>query len=463
MNQHIEQAIDNFRRSAVRYAKTERYYRGDQDLAFATEKFENAFGTLFREFAMNLCPAICDAVKDKLRIEGFGLGAQATLPASVARDADPASPPGEAMQASSLRSDMDHIWFRNRMQQRAGEIHKEALKSGDAYAVVWYDARGEVTIYPHRAANVTVHYDEDSPGRIAWAAKYWRTSDRHTRLNIFYPDRIERYVTKKEFDAALPDASEFVALSPKSNVQGPKANDSEQPWTLDIGAWTLPNPFGLVPVFHFANNSDVGCLGQSELVPAIPIQDGLNKSVLDMLVAMEFSAFRQRWASGLEVEYNEAGEAVPPFKTGVDRLWLSSNPQTTFGEFNTTNLEQFLKVKDSFRVDMASVTGTPLHYFLQTTRAVASGESLKQNETRFLAKVRDRQTAFGQVWAELMSFALRLAGSPDVDLITHWEDPAPTTERDTLQNLLLKKRLGVSTEQALREAGYGEIDVRRMT
>jgi hypothetical protein len=112
---------------------------------------------------------------------------------------------------------------------------------------------------------------------------------------------------------------------------------------------------------------------------------------------------------------------------------------------------------------MASVTGTPLHYFLQTTRAVASGESLKQNETRFLAKVRDRQTAFGQVWAELMSFALRLAGSPDVDLITHWEDPAPTTERDTLQNLLLKKRLGVSTEQALREAGYGEIDVRRMT
>ena len=70
MNQHIEQAIDNFRRSGVRYAKTERYYRGDHDLAFATEKFENAFGTLFREFAMNLCPAICDAVKDKLRSDG---------------------------------------------------------------------------------------------------------------------------------------------------------------------------------------------------------------------------------------------------------------------------------------------------------------------------------------------------------------------------------------------------------
>ena len=42
------------------------------------------------------------------------------------------------------------------MQQRAGEIHKEALKNGDAYAIVWFDPNGEVTIYPQRAANVVV-------------------------------------------------------------------------------------------------------------------------------------------------------------------------------------------------------------------------------------------------------------------------------------------------------------------
>src|SRR5690349_24693486 len=126
MNQHIEQAIDNFRRSAARYAKTERYYRGDHDLAFATEKFENAFGTRFREFAMNLCPAICDAVRDKLRVTGFSVGSRAALPAGVASDADAASH-SEAMQAGSLRHDIDRIWFRNRMAERAGEIHKEAL------------------------------------------------------------------------------------------------------------------------------------------------------------------------------------------------------------------------------------------------------------------------------------------------------------------------------------------------
>ena len=56
-----------------RYGKAERYYDGEHDLAFATEKFQNTFGTLFREFALNLCPVICDAVRDKMRIVGFSV------------------------------------------------------------------------------------------------------------------------------------------------------------------------------------------------------------------------------------------------------------------------------------------------------------------------------------------------------------------------------------------------------
>src|SRR5207237_6854127 len=73
MNRDIEQAIDNLKRLAGKYSRAERYYRGDHDLSFATEKFQNAFGLLFREFAMNLCPAIVDAVKDKLIVTGFSV------------------------------------------------------------------------------------------------------------------------------------------------------------------------------------------------------------------------------------------------------------------------------------------------------------------------------------------------------------------------------------------------------
>ena len=469
MNQHISQAIEQFRSSAARYQKTERYYRGDHDLAFATEKFANTFGTLFREFAMNLCPAICDAVRDKLRVTGFSVNvgtpaALVSVPPTVVGGAVN-SPPATAggTDSHALRSDIDRIWFRNRMQQRAGEIHKEALKNGDAYAIVWFDPAGDVTIYPQRAANVTIAYDEERPGRILWAAKYWRTADKRTRLNIFYPDRIERYVTKNGTESTLPIAADFVPVSGLKSLVSSTKTEDERPETRDLRPGSISNSFGVVPVFHFANNADIGCHGSSELAAAIPIQDGLNKSILDMLVAMEFSAFRQRWVAGIEVDIDpETGEAKQPFSSGVDQLWVSSDPGTTFGDFGASNLDQFLKVKDSFRVDMASVTGTPLHYFLQTSRGFASGEALKQDETRFLAKVRDRQMSFGQTWAELMSFALKLAGHDGVELVTNWEDPSPTTEKDLLENLLLKKQLGISTEQALKEAGYGDVDVRRM-
>ena len=427
MNIDIEEAINNFRSDASRYSRAERYYRGDHDLSFATDKFKNAFGSLFREFALNLCPAICDAVRDKLKITGFSVedeGASADIPT-----------------ADTIR----RIWQDNRMPTRAGEVHKEVLKTGDAYVIVWPDAGGGVSINPNRASNCTVVYDAESQGSIVRAAKYWRAPDGRTRLNLFYPDRIEKYVSAKQADGWLPEAKEFVPL----------AEDG-----ADISV--VPNPFGVVPVFHFANNADIGLSGTSELEQAIPIQDGLNKSVLDMLVAMEFSAFRQRWAAGIEIDYDDEGKPVAPYQAGIDHLWVASNPDARFGDFDSANLEQFLKVKDSFRTDIASVTGTPLYYLMPQLRGFPSGESLRKAETRFLSKVRDRQESFGQVWSEVMSFAILAAKGRRVRLVTEWEDAASQSERELLENILLKKQIGISDEQALVEAGYGVSDASGM-
>lgn len=411
MKEHIQEAIDNFRRTASTYAKNERYYRGDHDLAFATEKFANTFGSLFREFALNLCPAVCDAVRDKLRITGFF---------------------SENIEAVS---ELERIWERNRMPIRAGEVHRETLMAGDAYLIVWPDEKGGAAIHPNRAANCTAVYDDEHSGKMIRAAKYWRTRDRHTRLNIFYPDRIERFITAKPGDGIFTDADAFVRFRD-----------------------AVRNPFGVLPVFHFANNADIGSFGRSELEAAIPVQDGMNKAVLDMLVAMEFSAYRQRWAAGIEIEYDSDGQAIAPFKAGVDHLWLAQNPDARFGDFNTADLDQFLKVKDSFRVDIASVTGTPMYYLLPNSRSFPSGEALRKAESRFIAKVRERQTAFGQTWSEAMAFALCIEGRCGIFPEVRWEDPARLSEREELENILLRKQIGISDEQALREAGYGQTD-----
>jgi hypothetical protein len=363
-------------------------------------------------------------VRDKLKITGFGLNT------------------GSGENDDLLSKAVRRVWDANRMAVRSGQIHKEALKNGDAFVIVWPNEKGEPVIYPNRAENTAVFYDDETPGRIRWAAKYWRNADKAVRLNLYYLDRIERYISDEKSAGFLPDAGRFRQFT-----------DSLSP--------VVANPYGLVPVFHFANNADVGTFGTSELEAAIAIQDGLNKSVLDMLVAMEFSAYRQRWAAGIELEEdNVTGEIKAPFKAGIDHLWISTNPAASFGDFHTVDLEQFLKVKESFRIDMACVTETPLHYLQPSTKGFPSGESLRKAETRFIAKVHDRQTSFGQVWAEAMSFALLVSGQAGAGLVTHWEDPAAIGIRETLENILLKKKIGISAEQALLEAGCSDAEVR---
>ena len=327
------------------------------------------------------------------------------------------------------------------MAIRSGEIHKEVLKNGDAYAIVWPDAEGRALIYPNSAANVAVIYDDEMPGQLKSAAKYWIDSDKHTRLNIFYADRIEKYISKKPTEGTLPEANGFEPVGTQA---------------------AIPNPFGVVPVFHFANNSDIGTFGRSELESAIPIQDGLNKSVLDMLVAMEFSAFRQRWAAGIEVEYDNSGKAVLPFQSGVDSIWVTGEANAKFGDFAAADLEQFLRVKDSFRTDIATVTGTPMHYFIQDVKGFPSGESLRQASARFIAKFRSRQASFGQTWADLMAFAMQIEDGTRQQLITQWQDPSPLSERELLENILLKTQIGLPVRDALIEAGYGEADVTKL-
>ena len=47
-------------------------------------------------------------------------------------------------------------------------------------------------------------------------------------------------------------------------------------------------------------------------------------------------------------------------------------------------------------------------------------------------------------------------------LITEWEDPAPMSDREVLENILLKTQIGLPVERALIEAGYGAADVAGM-
>jgi hypothetical protein len=376
------------------YRLYQAYYDGDHRLSFASEKFRNTFGRLFTALADNLCPRVVDALADRLQLVGFEV------------ERGPAELADEAMD----------LWQENRMDQRAGQTILEALISGDSYVLVWPatlpDIEGERPVfYPQDALEMVVHYDQEIPGQINWAAKFWRDDERKKyRMTLYYPDRIEKWETLQESSTAPTKDSAFVRR------------------TTEGEPWPIRNEYGRVPVFHFANNArKLGKPGQSELKDIIPLQDALNKAIADMLVAMEFSAFRQRWVTGIdEIRDPVTQRVISPWEPGSDRVWTGPEG-ATFGEFGQTDLNQFLQVQESFRAEIARVSATPLHYMMLMSGNFPSGESMKTAEAPFTAKGNDRMITFGNTWEDAVTFALKIMGRRDFRLNSIWKESVPQT------------------------------------
>ena len=192
MPDDLKWAIDSFRDQKRYgdqggYAIAQNYYEGRHRLQFATEKYKQTFGTLFRAFCDNLTPAVIDSLVDRLEVTG------SVSPDLVGSDSrrDEEEPLGDPAAERAWA-----IWQRNQMDSRSSEVHREAFLAGDGYVIVEPRPEGAV-IWPQPARQMAVQYDDTNPGVITRAAKLWKTQDGFLRLTLFFPDRTERYVSRR--------------------------------------------------------------------------------------------------------------------------------------------------------------------------------------------------------------------------------------------------------------------------
>lgn len=425
------------------------YYSGQQPLAFASDKFREAFGGRFRAFSSNFCALVVDGTRERLEVQGFRFG-----------DAN-----GD--------KDLWRIWQENDLDGGSQIAHTEALIKGVAYTIVEPTADGlapVITVEDPLDCIVELA-PKDRRHRLA-GLKRWLADDGYLMAYLYLPDAIYKYRSTKPWIDPLGGLGALSSLG-----QEWLATARFDEFRTDDEEWPLPNALRTVPIVPLFNRPRLRGEGQSEIAPVISNQDAINKYRADALVAAEFAAFRQRWLMGVDIPVDpDTNQPVQTFKAAVDHLWMipgrdpddpgASEPKV--GEFEATDLAPYQRMIETEVGHMSSIARMPYHYLLgQPTSVPPSGESIKASEAGLVKKVMTAQIHLGDGWEETMRLALRAMRDERADLRTAetiWADPETRNEGVRTDSIIKQFQAGIIDRRVALEAlGYSPEQIDRMT
>jgi hypothetical protein len=377
---------------------------------------------------------------------------------------------------------IQQAWDDNELGLEAKDVHRQAYEYGDAYLIGWRDDElpGRVSVYTHGPSDVRVFYDPARPRRKSHAVHTWlEVGDRGDegnglgvgtwrRVNLYYPDHLERYVSRYAVIDGTGQAVE--RLSPDDEDWRDFDDDGDDSMIVyaDEG---MPD---VVPVFHFRTGRPYG---RPEHADAFGPQRGINKLVVSMMGAVDYHILPQRYALTASALSGAPGVEVDPFagtpdaepggtdgladadlESGPGGVWLLSGDKLEVGQFAAALMSNFLEPKNDLVESMAAVTDLPLDRFRATGGQAISGESKRMSEIPLNKKTSDRFAQFGVTWREWSAWVLAVQASAaapvPVDVQVAWAPPETYSDQASWATAKLQLEAGVPYEQVLRERGY---------
>ena len=396
------------------------YYSGDHPLPMIQEKARSAFQRLLRQSRSNYTGLVVDATAERIQVDGFRFGNEDVGDEEAWR----------IWQASSMDADSDLLIT-------------EAVKVGRAFALVAPN--------PDDSATPIITAEDATQAIVAY--KPGSRRDRAAGLKTWMDDWTGQFMATLYLPGGL---YKFQAPKPPQGVTRPRWAKREVAGEV----WPAPNPLGVVPLIEIQNRPDLLGEAHSEIEDVLDVQDRINKTLIDRMMAQEFSAFRQRWMTGYEVPTDESGQPIEPFKAAVDRLWVIEDENVKVGEFSSTDLGPYLASIEADVQHMAARTRTPAQYLLGKLSNV-NGETLKATESGLVAKVRQRCRPLGEGLEEMVRLYLQAAGDrrdlSSIEVI--WHNPEFRTEGELVDALVKMSTLGVPHEALWERWGASQTEI----
>jgi hypothetical protein len=369
----------------------------------------------------------------------------------------------------------DDIWKSNKMQFEHKTAIRAAEKFGDAYLFVWpeYDeaeqqvteegqeegepvleVTGVVMTY-QSPLKVRMFYDEANPCKKRNAVKCLKTGlGKQKRAWLYLADgTIEVYETPENKDGI--DDFKYVE--------------------------DVENPTGEIPFVHLRNDIPYGTpLHKNAYGP----QNAITKFIVNQVSGSDFDAFPQRYAlaktrgtsGGDDIEWAGTDDTVPDqnnqtvsnLVSGPGRIWDLSGFDSV-GQFNSADVDQYLKPIDKHVELMAVATGTPVYYFKADNvgGGTPSGEAVRQRDARLNTKAEWHQKHLDAGFDEALYMGLSLmfeeGDLDDISISIKWKPIEYVSETEKMELIARKIELGIPVEVAFAEGGYDEDTVRQWT
>ena len=383
------------------------YHRGDFERAALPSVNQGAisreYNDLLSRADLPICSLVVSAVVDRMQVDGF-------------RGPDGA--------ADAVLWD----WFqRSSMDARQTMVYRDAMVYGDGFMSV--TPNGDVPRFAIESPmQIAYTLDPEDPTKVLMAAK-----KAGNRGWLYTPTHIYRFEKKKDV----------------------------------IGGWaqtgSLEHNAGETPIIRFANRVDSRGRSLSEIALVAPIQRRIIQTIADRLLVQRAAAWKQRWISGISIETDEDGNAIPPFRVGIDQLAVAENPDARFGEWDASSFREHIEAVDMDVRQAAAVTQTPPHLLAPHTISNISAEALVALEAGLAAKVSERQLA----WGESLEHAMRLGGRmvgyevPD-NIETIWHDLERRSDAQRVDGALKLRSMGLPLPFLLERIGLTPLAIERV-
>lgn len=378
--------------------KLNRYFRGDQPLAFASEEWRSFHKGRFGDFSDNWCGVVANSPAERLRVNGFRLG----------DNTDP---------LSDEERQLMRAWDINEMDAQSSQGFLQSIIAKRSAVLVWGDSDDEPIVTWEDPAQVVVDYDPQRPRIRRSALKAWIEGDTEY-ATLYRPDEVWKFQRPTVAGSAVTGMTESgIVVSSGSYTQG---GWEQRDGTEDL--WPIPNPLGLVPIVEFPNRPMLGGEPLSDIAGTTSMQDAINLLWAYLFGAADYASMPARVIMGQEPPkvpiLDDNGQKIGEKPVEMEQLkrgrllWLTGE-KTNIDQFAPANLEVFTDVINRAVRHLAAQTRTPVHYIVGELNNV-NGETLQAGETGLVKKVEEIQLFFNPAVREVNRLIALVRNQRDV-------------------------------------------------